>query len=534
MNIKTNKYNYLLIFVLIVLGVACTGSMENRKIKPGQEFVSVKDQMFVDHIGRQLILNGINLINKNQKDDYVCALTPETFFKVKQFGFNVIRLGIIWDGLEPEPGVYDEEMFKCLDERIQWAKEYGLYVLIDMHQDLFSVKYSDGAPIWATLDEGKPHLSGEVWSDSYLISPAVQTAFDNFWENTPAEDGIGIQDHYANLWKIIAERYANEPIVIGYDIMNEPFPGSLANEIMPTMVGAYRQWMAEQSGQKAPQIEELFAMWNSIEGRHNVLKTMEDTVVYKRVLLSTTELLHKWEQGPLMSMYERVGQAIREVDTNHILFMEHNYFSNPGVPSGIQPIKKANGELDKKVAYTPHGYDLLVDTEGYKEASTDRVEYLFKTAKKTAERLNMPMLVGEWGAWGSDEEAYVIHAEKIMRLFEEEQCSQTYWAYYNGIESIRFLQAIIKPYPKAVAGKIKEYSFDPANKIFTCQWEEDSLIEDPSLFYLPEASISDAISIKLTPEGDNYELMSQDGENLTILKIPVLGENKIRKLTIQF
>ena len=532
-----SRYNWSLILFITILFIhlsACSERTSESVESPKDGFIRVKDQMFVDYLGRQVILNGINLINKNQMDNYVCALTPETFSKVRQFGFNVIRLGIIWDGLEPEAGVYNEDMFKCLDERIQWAKENDLYVIIDMHQDLFSVKYSDGAPVWATLDEGKPHHTGEVWSDSYLISPAVQTAFDNFWENTPVEDSIGVQDHYANLWKYIAERYADETTVVGYDIMNEPFPGSLANEIMLTMVQAYGQWLAEETGQKLPEAEKLFAMWNSIEGRHNVLKTMEDTTVYKRVLLSTTDIIHDFEKGQLMAMYEKVGQAIREVDTNHILFIEHSYFCNPGVPSGIQPLKDAEGKIDRKVAYTPHGYDLLVDTEAYKEASTARVEYLFKTAKKTADRLNMPMLVGEWGAWGSNEGAYVHQADKIMRLFESQQSSQTYWAYYNNIEKNSFFKVLTKPYPTAVAGEIIKYSYDWENEIFTCEWEENSSMDVPSLFYLPDVSQLEEENINLNPGGYGFEIKTLDIGASARLNIQPLKENIIRKLTIQF
>ena len=167
----------------------------------------------------------------------MCGMVQEDFKKISDWGFNVIRLGIIWDGLEPEPGVYNDSMFQCLDERIGWAGENGLYVILDMHQDLYSVQFSDGAPDWATLTDDQPHYTGAVWSDAYLISPAVQTAFDNFWNNTPASDGVGIQDHYANLWKYIAERYADEPAVIGYDLMNEPFIGIEASNFFPAMVG---------------------------------------------------------------------------------------------------------------------------------------------------------------------------------------------------------------------------------------------------------------------------------------------------------
>src|SRR5690625_7193003 len=100
---------------------------------------------------------------------------PELFRVFRDEGINVLRLGIIWDGLEPEPGQYNEAYLKEIDKRIEWAAKNNLYVFLDMHQDLFSVKYGDGAPEWATLDEDLPHVTGDVWSDAYLMSPAVQT-----------------------------------------------------------------------------------------------------------------------------------------------------------------------------------------------------------------------------------------------------------------------------------------------------------------------------------------------------------------------
>jgi len=30
---------------------------------------------------------------------------------------------LLWDGLEPEPGVYDEASQKGIDQRIEWARQ---------------------------------------------------------------------------------------------------------------------------------------------------------------------------------------------------------------------------------------------------------------------------------------------------------------------------------------------------------------------------------------------------------------------------
>lgn len=111
---------------------------------------------------------------------------------MRDWGMKCIRLSILWDGLEPQMGGFDEEYLKAVDRRIAWAKAAGIHVFLDMHQDLYSCKYSDGAPEWATLTDDQPHVAGsDVWSDAYVSSPAIQRAFDNFWGNKPCADGEG-------------------------------------------------------------------------------------------------------------------------------------------------------------------------------------------------------------------------------------------------------------------------------------------------------------------------------------------------------
>ena len=526
------KYSFLFIISVMLLLSACFNSYSDKKSGSGGHFISVKDRSFIDPMGREMIFSGVNLVNKSPDGDYFCALTPKVFENLRKAGFNVIRLGIIWDGLEPEPGIFDEKMFDCLDERIQWAKENDLYVLLDMHQDLYSVKFSDGAPEWATLTEDKPHYTGHVWSDSYLISPAVQTAFDNFWKNTPASDGIGIQDHYANLWKYIAKRYANDTAIIGYDLMNEPFPGSPANNFMPLMIQAYAGILVA-SGTEVPNPEVLMEAWSVPESRAEILLTLQDTNLYKQVIFSTHEINQKFEQGALSDMYQKVTSAIREVDTNHIVFLEHSYFSNPGVPSSLLPVKDMQGRIDTKVAYSPHGYDLVVDTEAYTNASSSRVKFLFDQAEATSKRLNMPMLVGEWGAFGGKSTAFANQADEILRLFEDYKCSNTYWAYSESIESNPYFQVLLRSYPRAITGKLLKYSNQPG-KSFSCSWEEDGSVKGSSVFFLSSVFKEEKQNVSISLNKTEYELKALPGSENALLIVPVGGKAGIRTLTINY
>jgi endoglycosylceramidase len=85
--------------------------------------------------------------------------------------------------------------------------------------------HGNGFPEWATLTDGLPNPP-ERFPAYYVTNPALQRAFDNFWENRPGPDGVPLQAHYATAVAAIAAAVADEPLVLGYDLMNEPWPGT--------------------------------------------------------------------------------------------------------------------------------------------------------------------------------------------------------------------------------------------------------------------------------------------------------------------
>jgi endoglycosylceramidase len=57
--------------------------------------------------------------------------------------------------------------------------------------------------------------------------PALQRAFDHFWANDPGPGGVGLQDRYPAAWAHVAGRFRATPSVLGYELLNEPWPGTL-------------------------------------------------------------------------------------------------------------------------------------------------------------------------------------------------------------------------------------------------------------------------------------------------------------------
>lgn len=530
--LKMKKYIVLLILLLpFTSGCRQTkNDIEEDLIRSSQNSISVSGTRFVDSFGRQVILSGINKVNKDQKMNYTDIDSLSTFERLSKWGFNCIRLGVIWDGVEPEPGKYDEKYLDKLEERVTWAAQNGIYVLLDMHQDLYSVLYSDGAPAWATLTDNQPHATGDIWSDSYFMSAAVQKAFDNFWANKAAPDGIGLQDHYARMWQHVAGRFANSKTVIGYDIMNEPFNGSQGTYILPRILTEWARLYFEETG-KALSQNEVMAVWSDEELRLEALSRMQDKEKYSRVIDVATGLSQQFEINTLQPMYQRVSEAIRKADTTHILFLEHAYFGNTGISSGIEPVKLANGKNDPLVAYGAHGYDLLVDTKNYDNQSNARVELIFSRINETSKRINVPVLVGEWGAFSGNSKSMASSALFITKLFEKYGFSNTYWAYYNGIEkNLYFTSAIIRPYPQYTGGILNNYSFNNETGEFRCTWQESPDIKASTVIYIPDIENLERESISLNPERSSTVILPVARSKGGYLVIPVTGKSLSRMI----
>jgi endoglycosylceramidase len=181
-----------------------------------------------DAHGRVVILHGTNMVYK-LAPYYPAAAGFEgrdaAFLRAN--GFNAVRVGLIWKAIEPQPGVYDDAYLEHIEETVTTLAKRGIVSLLDSHQDMYNEKYEgEGFPDWAVQDDGLPNEPKDGFPNNYFVNPALQRAFDNFWADEPAPDGVGLQDHYASAWAHVAQRFAGNPHVLGYEILNEPFMGS--------------------------------------------------------------------------------------------------------------------------------------------------------------------------------------------------------------------------------------------------------------------------------------------------------------------
>ena len=190
-----------------------------------RRFVSTRGKTFIAPTGQPLFVKGINLGNwllpegymfkfknansprliqtvineligedearqfwKTYRDNYI---TSEDIKFIKDAGFNTIRvpfnyrLFVTNDDTGPLEGIG----YELLDRVVNWARREGLYIVLDMHA-------APGGQTGDNIDDssGYPFLFESAESQELTV----------------------------RIWKKIAARYANEPAVLGYDLLNEP------------------------------------------------------------------------------------------------------------------------------------------------------------------------------------------------------------------------------------------------------------------------------------------------------------------------
>ncbi|NLZ95797.1 MAG: glycoside hydrolase family 5 protein [Bacteroidales bacterium] len=534
MNINITKRVIFIFYLLTitVFGIILIGCKADEVIETKMpKSITVHKNRFVDNYGRHVILNGINVISKSKEQGYIVSEDSTLYSKLRDWGFNSVRFGVVWDGIEPEPGIYNEAYLQGIDQHIQWAADNDIFVVLDMHQDLYSVLFSDGAPKWATLHEEKPHKTGAIWSDAYMLSEAVQTSFDNFWANKPAPDGIGLQDHYAQMWQHIAKRYANNPAVIGYDLMNEPFSGSSAQQYMPTMLAAYGKMMHETTGKELSR-RELELIWSDVEDRTNALKNLASAKNFAGVVDVLFPLNRDFETRKLQPFYQKVSDAIREVDKSTILFLEHSYLSNMGIRSSIARTTLFDGKPDSLLAYAPHGYDLVTDTESASDASSERLSFIYNRFQETGNRLNMPVWLGEWGAFYRHGEEIVPVAQHAITEIENNLYGNAYWSYESKMNKLAyFKQALVRPYPAYTNGELLEYNYDRESNVLTMIWQEEKGNATPTQVFIPY--LAKEKPMKKIERSLNAKIKRIPDSKGGWLVIPPLEDEQKRKLVVR-
>ena len=224
---------------------------------------SNSDAYFYDEHGRVRIFHGGNRVQKawpwyfvdQTNNNQTSSLTSPTgvttdadteFALMQKLGFNVMRLGWMWSGYNPSPGEFNATYATIVKGIVSRAAAHGIYVLLDMHQDVLSSRFClyDGVPLWVINKSVAKHAfpwpltgncSSRGWEANILTEAAAQ-AYQDLYDNHN-----GMRDDMAAFWAASARVFRNTSSIIGYELINEPFAGNVYADptlFLPGVAGA--------------------------------------------------------------------------------------------------------------------------------------------------------------------------------------------------------------------------------------------------------------------------------------------------------
>ncbi|MBQ2974668.1 MAG: cellulase family glycosylhydrolase [Clostridia bacterium] len=490
------------------------------------ERINVNGKRFIDEHGRQRIFNGMNFADKSGLK--YCSINPNEYTeinlrKLSEYGFNVIRLGVTWEAIETEPGKYNEDYIDKIVKFMDVCHKYGMYVFIDMHQDLYGPVagcWGDGAPEWASLTDGAKRKKNKlVWATGYFWGKPVHNCFDNFWADKEV-NGIGLQTYFINMWKHIAERVKDHPALFGFDLFNEPFPGSDGGKIFRTLIMSLAKTII--TDKRCPKMKMLKCLLK--KDMPGVLEPFEDPDLFRKVTRAGLPLEKKFDEGVYADFINRLSKGIRDVTDNGIIIVESCYYTNISIPFSM-PAVNYDGKREEKLCYSPHGYDLMVDTPAYEFASNSRVQAIFDEKKNTQDAWDSPVLVGEWGGYG-DTERMLRHIDFLLDYFDKNQWSQAYYTFFMSMTyyELPILEHLSRPFPIAVCGTIEKYRHDRENNSFTLEFYQEKEFDVPTVIFAHKeiGSIETDGEYKVIPLGEtgrsNIEIKTGIGSHKVTVK----------------
>ncbi|WP_162260990.1 MULTISPECIES: cellulase family glycosylhydrolase [unclassified Nocardioides] len=403
----------------------------------------------VDEQGRVVIVHGFNLVWK--LDPYVPPATAEGFTAadadwLEQHGFNGVRLGTLWAGITPDaPGVGDPSYRTGWQRVMDLLADKGIWMQLDMHQDQFHETYGgEGVPDWALH---RPLVLGLLPPVNLPFpmgywTPENSLVFDEFWANR--HRGI---DHWASAWQVAAGWWRDQPYLMGYDLINEPWMGL--------------EWLACFTG----------------GCQNSYVKELQPA-------------------------YEKVTRAIRAVDGENVVWWEPQQLAaGRPVPTYLEPMA---GE--QQLGYSWHNYcqDVFLESQGLPFGNVENCwkfsQERTTTALAQAARISAAPMMSEWGATDN------LRAVEIdAAVADRNLMGWTHWAYKqwqdpttaddaqgmfhddSDLGSVKAdkLRVLVRTYAQATAGTPLAMDFDATTGAFSYRYRSNAVDAPTEIFVSP-------------------------------------------------
>ena len=175
----------------------------------------------------------------------------------------------------------------------------------------------------------------------------------------------------------LAEKVKDHPALLGFDLFNEPYPGSDGGKIFRKLILNLSKTVITDKRCNKPWLIKQLVTGNA----HRVLEPFEDPDLFRKVTKAGDELQRKFDEEVYSKFINRLSKAVRNVTDKGIIIVESCYYTNLGIPFCMPPVNY-DGVREDQFCYSPHGYDLTVDTPTYDYASNSRVWSILKRKKE--------------------------------------------------------------------------------------------------------------------------------------------------------
>lgn len=314
-------------------------------------------------------------------------ITESDIKDIASSGYNSVRMPLNARRLyrKGENGiVFDEGSINRLDRLIQWCSRWNVYVILDMHG-------APGGQTGANIDDSENDLP-------------------ELFMNPEAEKDL------ITLWEMLAHRYKDEPIVAGYDLLNEPLPN----------------WFSQHNHQLMPLYVKLIDAIRAIDSKHLII----------------LEGLH-WATD--FSLFEGLPA---DFNLEGIVLEFHKYWSNPDKES-LAPYLNVSESLNVPL-FMGEGGENNLDwyTTAFPLYERLNISWNFWTYKKMA-CLNSPMTFDMPSKW----QTLVDHIDEKASLGRED-ARQLFDAFLEAIKQSIPNKPVLCALDRSVPVSIPAEAFD--------------------------------------------------------------------------
>lgn len=213
----------------------------------------------------------------------------------------------------------------------------------------------------------------------------------------------------------------------------------------------------------------------------------------------------KFEKCCLFPFYNDVIKAIRKVDPKKPIVVEPHPMTTI-LPAYTEPILYPN------IVYAPHPYfpHAYLPGKGLTilwEETPKYVRAKYKRYKKDAERMNAPLLIGEYGAPRPSQFTFVTDwIKENLRMQDRLFIGSAVWVYHpsdgdwgiiNHNREIKpyYFNILRRPYPRYTAGKPIELLYSPESKSFRYKYHGAAMCAPTEIYYPQDLFDSSKVNI---------------------------------------